>query len=575
MRGRFARWLVSVLIFPGATFLLFPGGEALARPKLILVLSIDQMRFDYLTRFGPLYKGGLRQLLDQGAVFSNARLRHAITDTGPGYAVIMTGRHPSHTGIVSDYWYDAVQKKVDFLVEDPMQSALGGQGGSYSPSNLLGNTLGDTLKEQSSRSRVVSVSLKERGAILLAGHRGDAAYWYEPAKGEFVTSTYFMKEAPAWLEQWNRQRFPDRYAGIEWTRLLPDKYLYQKYAGEDAVDGEWDRRDIRFPHSIRSKPPEYRFYDDFRRTPFADEMTLNVALEALKAHQLGTDDATDILAVALGATDIIGHTYGTDSQELMDHMIRLDVWLQKFFNEIDHSIGLSDTLVVLTSNHGVLPLVEVLQAKGIDARRASPADLKAAAEHALSARFPAIKTLIAHYDAPNFYLDEAAIEKHHLSLETVESTLVSALMSTGLVEAVYTRTQLMSEKKSSDLYLGLYRNSFYPARSPHLLVRLKKYIYLNDRIGGTGHGSPYDYDRHVPIIFMGPDIKKGQFQRACGPEDIAPTLAYWLGLDYPKEQDSRLLLEATQRTAQKKTSSNQERFKNEREAQTHVRSGPS
>src|SRR5262249_49756798 len=161
------------------------GADKISRPKLILVLSIDQMRFEYLTRFGPLYKGGLRRLLDQGAVFSNARLRHGITDTGPGYAVILTGRHPSQTGIVSDTWYDAGRKKVTFLVEDPGQSALGGQGGGYSPTNLLGATLGDVLKERSPQSRVVAVSLKERGAVLMAGHRGDAAYWYEPLTGEF------------------------------------------------------------------------------------------------------------------------------------------------------------------------------------------------------------------------------------------------------------------------------------------------------------------------------------------------------------------------------------------------------
>ena len=189
------------------------------------------------------------------------------------------------------------------------------------------------------------------------------------------------------------------------------------------------------------------------------------------------------------------------------------------------------------------PLVEVLQAKGIRAQRASPADVKAAADQALQSRFPDIKDLISHYDPPNFDLDEAVIEKHHLRLETVESTLVSGLMSTNLVEAVYTRAQLTSQKKSADPYLALYRNSFFAARSPHLLVRLKKYVYLNDRLGGTGHGSPYDYDRHIPIIFMGAGINTGRYAAACGPEDIAPTLALLLGIEYRKEPDSRLLPE--------------------------------
>jgi len=540
---RIARWLLGFLALAGMIFPPLQGEEKTAKPNLILVLSIDQMRFDYLTRFAPLYKAGMRRLLDQGAVFTKARLRHAITDTGPGHAVILSGRHPSHTGIVSDHWYDSTSKMVTFLVEDPKQQALGGQGGSYSPVNLLGTTLGDTLKEHSPQSRVVAVSLRERAAILMAGHRGDAAYWYESARGEFVTSSYYMKEPPSWLEQWNRKRFPDRYAGQKWTRLLPDENLYEKYAGKDAIEGEWDRRDIRFPHLIRGKPPESRFYDDFRRTPFADEMTLDVALEALRGHGLGAHPAPDILAISLAATDVIGHTYGGDSQEIMDQLLRLDLTLQKLFDEIDRTVGLTNTLVVLVSNHGALPLVEVLQAKGLDGQRTSPADLKAAADRALETRFPGITDLIAHYDPPNFYLNEAAMQKHHLSEEIVQSTLAAGLMSTGVVEAIYTRAQLMNPKKSADPYLELYRNSFYPARSPHLLVRLKKYVYLSDRLGGTGHGSPYDYDRHVPLIFMGAGIKHGRYSTACGPEDIAPTLAHLLGMEYPKEPDSRLLLE--------------------------------
>ena len=538
--------LLTILALAGIAFVPLQGQESKIRPKLILVLSVDQLRYDSLTRFGPLYKGSLRLLLDHGAVFSQAHLRHGITDTGPGHAIILSGRHPSHTGMVSDTWYDSALKKVVFLVEDPKQTALGGKGVGYSPVNLMGPTLGDTLKEHSAHSHVVTVSLRERGAILMSGHRGDAAYWYEPGSGEFVTSSYYMKEAPVWLKEWNRKRMPDRYAGQPWTRVLSDEKVYIKYAGKDAVEGEWDRRDIRFPHAIRGKPPEGRFYDDLRRTPFADEMTLDVAVEALKAHQLGADAATDILAVALGGTDIVGHTYGVDSQELMDQLLRLDISLKRLFDEIDRRVGLSNTLVVLTSNHGVLPLVEVLQAKGIDAHRASPADLKAAADQALQAQFPDIKDLISYYDPPNFYLNEAAIAQRRLDLKTVESALISGLMSSDLVEKVYTREEFLSQKTSTDPYFNLFRNSFHPDRSPHLLVRLKKYIYLNDRLGGTGHGSPYEYDRQVPIVFMGSGIRPGRYPKACGPEDIAPTLARLLGIEYAKEPDSRLLLEMIQ-----------------------------
>ncbi len=516
--------------------------QSAAKPKLILFLSIDQMRFDYLTRFRDLFKGGFRTLLDQGAVFPNANFRHALTETGPGHAVLLSGRHPSHSGIIANNWYDPFLKRLVNVVDDPVQSPLGGEGRGASPVNFLGFTLGDVLKQKSPESRVVAVSLTDRSAILMAGHGGDAAYWYETTGGNFITSTYYMNKAPAWLENWNNQRLADRYAGQKWTRLLEDENLYEKYAGPDAIEGEWDRKDIVFPHSIRGTPPQRELYDYLRRTPFADELTLSVALEAMRAHQLGLDASTDILAIGFSATDIVGHTYGAESQEVMDQLLRLDLILESLFQEIEGGVGLDKTLVVLTADHGVLPLVETLQAKGIEARRAHPQVLEAAVEQALENQYPGVENLIAD-SSRDIYLDEEVLQRHRLNRTEVETTIINALLSTGLVEAVYTHSQLLSNEPSSDRYIELFRNSFFQPRSPHLMVLVKKYLYLDSRPGGTGHGTPYDYDRHVPIIFMGRGIEPGSYPDPCGPEDIAPTLATLLGLDYPLENDSRLLSE--------------------------------
>ena len=215
--------------------------QSAAQPKLILVLSIDQMRFDYLTRFRDLFKGGFRTLQEQAAVFPNAHFRHAMTATGPGHSVILSGRHPSHSGIVADAWYDPFLKRTINVVEDPVQSPLGGEGRKASPVNFLGFTVGDVLKQKSPKSRVVAVAFKDRSAILMAGHRGDAAYWYEASGGNFITSTYYMNKAPAWLEEWNKQRLADRYAGQKWTRLLEEN-LYERYAGPDAIEGSGTAR---------------------------------------------------------------------------------------------------------------------------------------------------------------------------------------------------------------------------------------------------------------------------------------------------------------------------------------------
>ena len=544
--GTMKRTGVAVTLLIG-TIVLFSacGEQSVGKPKLILVLSIDQMRFDYLTRFDDLYRGGFRTLLDQGAIFSNANFRHAMTWTGPGHSVILSGRYPSHSGIVANDWYDPLLGRVVDAVEDPAHSPLGGEGIGASPVNFMGSTLGDVLKQQSPESRVVAVSLKDNSAIFMAGPEGDAAYWYETSGGNFITSTYYMSKAPAWLANWNNLRLADRYAGEKWTRLLEDEKLYEQYAGPDAIEGEWDRKDIVFPHSIRGTPPQEGFYEDLNRTPFVDDMVLSLSLRAMSAHQLGLDNSTDILAIGFSATDTVGHLYGAESQEVMDQLLRLDLILEDLFQEVEAQVGLANTLVVLTADHGVLPLVETLQAKGIEARRAHPQVLEGAVEQALENRFPGVGGLIAHFarDTKDIHLNEEVMRRHQLEPREVESAIIDALLSTGLVEAVYTRSQLSSDEPSTDPYIELFRNSFFQPRSPHLSVLVKKYTYVEAYPGGTGHGTAYDYDRHVPIIFMGPDIEPGAYPDPCGPQDIAPTLAQLLGLDYPREKDSRLLSE--------------------------------
>jgi predicted AlkP superfamily pyrophosphatase or phosphodiesterase len=519
-----------------------PQTPAPNRPRLILVLSIDQMRFDYLTRLATLYKGGLKTLLDRGAVFTDANYRHSATETGPGHSVILTGRHPSHSGIVANDWYDPYQRKLVNVVDDPVQGTIGGTGRSASPANAMSFTVGDVLKSKSPQSIVVGVSQKDRSAILMGGRRADAAYWYETAGGNFVSSTYYMREAPTWLVAWNNRHVADTYGGKSWTRLLPDTGLYEKYAGPDHVDGEWDRKDTVFPHIIRGKPPERTFYDDLRRTPFSDEMTLEFALEAMRAHRLGEDSTTDIFAIGFSSTDVVGHTYGADSHETMDQLLRLDLTLDKLFKEVDSRVGLNNTLVVMTADHGSLPLVEALKSKGVDARRASPAVLQTAVKQALDQRFGVIENLFV-FSAPDVYLNEETIRLRQIDRKDVESVAIDALMRTGLVEKVYTHDDLTSTAPSSDPFLPLFRNAFYAPRSPHLNVLLKKYIYVSSLVGGTGHGTAHDYDRHVPIVFMGSSVRPGQYNQAAGPEDIAPTLALMLGLELPREADSRLLSE--------------------------------
>jgi len=538
---------INKLLFPALLLLLLLFLPMLGQerePKLILFLSIDQMRFDYLTRFADLYQGGLRTLLEKGAVFTHAQCGYANTETGPGHSVMLSGRHPSHSGIIANAWYDSFLKKMVNVVDDPVIRPIEGKGRGASPANFIGFTLGDYLKWHSPGSKVVGVSLKDRAAILMTGHHADGAYWYSAEGGSFTTSSYYSESLPEWLTNWNKLHRVDQFSGKTWNRLLKDQNLYEKYAGRDDVEGEWDRKDVIFPHVIRGNPPSALFYDDFQRTPFADEVTLEVALLAKKAHQLGEDATTDILAISFSATDIIGHTYGAESQEIMDQLLRLDQLLKKLFDDVESSVGLDATCVVLTADHGSLPLIENLRVKGIDARRVALHELKEKVQEGLKHAYPAASGLLLALNPFQTYLDEEAIQRNKLDLRQVEECVRQVLLESGNFEVIYTQSEILDSGTPTNATLELIRNSFYQPRSPHLTTIPKKYVYISDSVGGTGHGTPHEYDRHIPIIFMTNGVRAGRYEASSSLEDIAPTLAEMLGLkDYPRETDSRILKE--------------------------------
>ncbi|HEX9189285.1 MAG TPA: alkaline phosphatase family protein [Vicinamibacteria bacterium] len=513
------------------------SGLAADAPRLVLAVSVDQMRADYLDRYQHLYEGGLKRLSEQGAVFANARYRHACTETGPGHSVLLSGRSPRNSGIVGNAWWDrALQRKVN-VVDDPTVRVLGGAGRPASPAYYNAFTVGDLLKTRSPRSKVIGVSFKDRAAILMAGKRADGAYWYEGSGGRFVTSSWYRESAPSWLGKWNARAMPDSYAAKSWERLLSDPATYERYAGPDAVKGEWDGKDLVFPHKIRGTPPGVDYYDDLRRTPFADEILLDFALTAMKAHGLAEDDATDLLAISFSACDVIGHTYGPDSQEMLDYLLRLDRTLGRLFDEMDARVGKGRWISVLAADHGVMPLVEVLEARGLPAKRVAPEALDTAVQKALAARYPGKEKFFVDPDPMEYVLDKASLVRQGLDVAEVEATIRQALLDTGVVDAVYTAEELMGPPRPDDPLFDLHQRAFFAPRSGDLVVRTKQYVYLGGRVGGTGHGTPWDYDRHIPIVFLGPGIAAGRHTEACGPEDIAWALGRMLGLPYP-QQDS-------------------------------------
>lgn len=516
------------------------------RPRLVLFVSVDQLRYEYFTRLDGQFVGGLRRILDSGALFTEARYRHANTETGPGHAVLVSGRNGSHSGIIANEWWDGLAHAMVNVVDDAAQSPVGGAARAASPANFLGFTIGDALKRASPSSRVVSLAFKDRAAVLMGGRRADAAFWFDDAAGRFVSSTYYMHALPPWLAAWQQKRPADAFFGHPWTRLLPDVALYERLAGKDAQEGEWEPPDIVFPHALKGKPPEEQFYYSLRRTAYADELTLDLALKAMDAYALGRRGVTDVLFVGFSSLDGVGHTFGPDSQEAMDTVLRLDRVLQRLFDAAGTVTG-GRALIVLAADHGSMPLVELLKQRGVDARRVNPAVIEEAAAKALQARFPQAAGLVERYDPPNFYLDIAAIERQGLRRADVEAAIAEAVMSTGLALRVYTHASFLGPPPAGDPDFPLFRASFFAPRSPHVIVRLKEHVVVDERTRGTGHGSPNEYDRHVPLAFLGPGIAKGRMDAACGPEDLAPTLAALLGLEYPMQDAQRLLTEVAPR----------------------------
>jgi predicted AlkP superfamily pyrophosphatase or phosphodiesterase len=517
------------------------------RPALLLFVSVDQMHIEYLSRFASLYQGGFKRINAEGAVFTNALYRHANSETGPGHAVLLSGRNARDNGIVFNDWYDRLEHRTVNVVDDPASRPVPGPGRAASPAHFIGSTIGDLLKKISPASRVVGVSMKDRAAILMSGPRADAAYWFEGGVGGFATSSYYMRDLPPWLKAWNAAGHADAFAGRSWTRLLPDEAQYVRLAGPDDVKGEWDNVNTTFPHALRGAAHSDKYYDDLRRTPFMDELILDVAREAMKAYDLGRDGATDILAVGFSATDVIGHTYGPDSQEIMDQMLRLDRTVGALVEAAEARAGKGRVLVGLSADHASMPLVEVLRARGLDAKRVKPDEIDGPVQKALAARFPAAGKLVVAADGPNFWLDHDAMARQGLKRRDVERVVREALLSTGLVKRVYTRDELLGDPPAEDTDFTLVRNSFFEPRSPDVIGTLKPYLYVDSRPGGTGHGTIQAYDRHVPVAFLGPGIKAGHYDAACGPEDIAPTLARLLGLEYTIAEGQRVLSEALDR----------------------------
>ncbi len=495
-------------------------------PRLVLFIVVDQGRYDYLERFRPLFTSGLARLLDESVVFTSVHHDHAITTTAPGHATLATGRYPSRHGIVNNWWFDRGSGKRVAAVGSPP-----------SPRALLAPTLGDWLKSTYSHSKVFAGGGKDRAAILTAGKDADGAYWMNASDGRFVSSRFYHLRDPGWLSAYNQGMFPNRYFDQAWEALPEVVEQGHAYGIEQLDSGTVERQ---FPHPIGPAwpQPSSSFYSTLiNYTPFGDAYLADFAQALIESQDLGTDAYPDFLGLGFSALDKIGHTYGPDSPELLDTLLRLDRTLGELLAFVDRRVGLENTLISLSSDHGVTPLPEILKAKGIEARRfgAEETHCFQHARQELRSRFGD-----KEWFTTAFYLDRRLVADASIDPTEIENETRRLIELCPGVERVWTRSELEDGEDGEDgekKLRRLYAHSFHPERSPDLLVQLEPHTLPAMRGNVTTHGTPYPYDTHVPWLLR---LPSGLGARVDGPVstvDVAPTIAHLLGVTPPADLD--------------------------------------
>jgi hypothetical protein len=498
-----------------------------ARPTLIVFLTVDQMRSDYVDRWAGQLTGGLARLGGKGAFFTNAFHEHGVTETAPGHSVVMSGRFPRSTGIIRN----------SAGVEDPQAPLLTSSDAPASPYRFRGSVLIDWLRTRDARSRALSISRKDRGAILPMGRAKQNVFWYATSNGEFTTSRYYGDTLPAWIRGVNARRTAAARAGTSWTLLLPAS----QYAEADSVANENNGKNFLFPHVLPSDPS--RAATELPYTPWMDELTLAAALEGLQTLQLGRGPQTDILAVSLSATDYIGHRYGPDSREQHDNILRLDRSLGAFIDSLYKLRDSSTIVFALTADHGVTSYPELVAAR---AGRPAPAryDLRPAVVGLHSAlRVNHVDTNAVTLDGPIVYVNRDAFAAAGVDAEPILRRFADVVRTSPGIARVDRVRDLATRDTVHDVVSRRWAHMIPPDSPVEYVITPVQGAYSAE---GTvaEHGAPYDDDAHVPVIFYGPWFKAGRYPERALVVDMAPTLARVAGVPPTERLDGRVLTQA-------------------------------
>jgi predicted AlkP superfamily pyrophosphatase or phosphodiesterase len=556
--------ILFIMIFCFSFSTISSQNKTTQKPKLILQITVDQLRGDMpLSVYERFGEGGFRYFYEEGIVYQNAHHRHANTETVVGHATLATGADPADHGMIGNVWFDKELGHVVYNIEDPRYPLIGEGGGvdkdmeidptqkaatndGRSPSAMLVSTFSDELNiRYNGKSKIFGVSVKDRGAVTLAGHSGKA-FWFSKAKGEFVTSTYYYDDYPKWVSEWNQQKHPSQYYNTAWN-LMYDKSTYT-YGEDDDKPYETNMPGYGrvFPHNFGDASNKY-FTTYLTLSPVGDELTLKFAKELFVQENIGQDDITDFLAVSFSSTDYVGHIFGPNSLESEDNLLRLDKTLANLLSFVDQKVGLENTLVVLSADHGSAAVPGHLNEFGIDAQYFVLDSLKKAdAIKNIKDQLGISKEMISGYFHPYIYLNKEVIKENNLKTEEVARAVAKEVRNfAGIAYAVPSIDLIEGNVPDTRLYRQILKN-FNSKRSGEIYLVFEPHWFINDFDGLTvasTHGSPWRYDTHVPIIFAGNGIKHQIIYKQVETVDLALTLSKYLNVKAPSGATGNPLIE--------------------------------
>ncbi|MBQ4821526.1 alkaline phosphatase PafA [Aquimarina sp. MMG016] len=504
-------------------------------PKLVVGIVVDQMRYDYLTRFYDRFgEGGFKRMINDGYNCKNNHFNYVPTYTGPGHASVYTGTTPQNHGIISNNWYDKFAKEEVYCASDPAVKAVGSDSEMerMSPHRMKTTTVSDQNRLHTQlRGKTIGIAIKDRGAILPAGHTANGAYWFRGKdEGKWITSTYYRNELPDWVQKFNASGKAKSYFKV-WNTLYDIKTYKESGSDENTFERGYEGKETAtFPYDLAKLKDQNRGYDIIKESAYGNSLTADFAIAAIDGEQMGSDEVTDFLTVSFSSTDYVGHNFGVNSKEIEDTYLRLDKDLERFFNALDSKVGKGQYTVFLTADHGAVHVPSYLKSVKIPAGYFDSKKMAEKIQAFVKEKFKA-EDLMENASNNQIFFNYSALQKYNIDAEELQKALAHFILQEKQIDKVFTRSQLENGNYTSGI-AALLQKGFNQKRSGDIIIVFDPATIMYSLTGST-HGSGLTYDTHAPLLFYGQGIRKGSTTAETHITDIAPTISALLGIAFP------------------------------------------